>query len=520
MRLKKALSVALLCAFVISLALSVTPVAASHTAIDVTAEGYIIAGGGTAPFNVAITNNGNEKVDNVQVTIQSIGGKALDQMGIDVTSNPISITDIEATKTKRKSFVIKASKNAEIGEHIVELSVLANGTRFETTGKLYIEESEYVESDINIGIKSSAGAAPNQNIVLRVEIENPASSSQSLEHVSLELVGIASDPDYTDLKPVTSLTAEEAESNHFFRYAYIGEVEEPLILKLEKDIEPGDTETIQIQLATGKDLDLGIYYPVYNVTFDTTDSDMQTIEVRNAEDNRIEISESTMFIIFNKPFQWFLDMLKDTVGFGNYGLAIIILGILLKIILIPLTNIQFNSMRNTAKIQPLIKKLNEKYPGKENAQKRQEETMKIYKENNVNMFGGCLPMLVQLPIIIALYNAISGYAPFNYASFLWLPSLGAPDPVFIMPVLMAASTWFQQKVSAMPGQEQNMAMQIIMPLFLGYIALQFPSALTIYWVTFTLASIIHQMIFNKKTFGEYIIKIAKPTPKTVDSKEK
>ena len=84
---------------------------------------------------------------------------------------------------------------------------------------------------------------------------------------------------------------------------------------------------------------------------------------------------------------------------------------------------------------------------------------------------------------------------------------------------MAASTWFQQKVSQMPGQDSNIAFQIIFPLFLGYIALSFPSALTIYWVTFTLASIAHQMLFNKKSFNSYMLKTSKATPTTIDSKK-
>ncbi|MEZ4812360.1 MAG: YidC/Oxa1 family membrane protein insertase [Caldisericia bacterium] len=212
-------------------------------------------------------------------------------------------------------------------------------------------------------------------------------------------------------------------------------------------------------------------------------------------------------------------MLKSTIGFGSYGIAIIILGILLKIVLVPLTNVQFKSMKQNAEVQPLIKKINEKYPGKENAQKRQEETMKIYKEHNVNLFAGCLPLLVQMPIIIALYTAISNYAPFSFSSFLWMPSLGAPDPFWIMAILMGLTTWFQQRVSQMPGQESNMAMQVIFPLFLAYIAFSFPSALTIYWVTFSIVSIAHQMVFNKKAFGSYILKTTKPAPAVVDSKK-
>jgi YidC/Oxa1 family membrane protein insertase len=143
--------------------------------------------------------------------------------------------------------------------------------------------------------------------------------------------------------------------------------------------------------------------------------------------------------------------------------------------------------------------------------------MAIYKENNVNFLSGCLPLLIQLPIVMALYSGISGFAPLNYANFIWLPSLGLADPFYIMPILLAASTWLQQKVSTMPGQDQQSAsFQIMFPAMMFLFGINFPSGISLYWFMFNLASIIHQMVYNKGAFGKFIpTGIIKPVSKGI-----
>ena len=144
-------------------------------------------------------------------------------------------------------------------------------------------------------------------------------------------------------------------------------------------------------------------------------------------------------------------------------------------------------------IQPEMVKLREKYSSKdqETQQKLQQEMMKLYQEHNVNPLAGCLPILIQMPILIAFYNAII-YTPAIFQhSFLWF-DLGKPDPLFILPILSAIFTYLQQKIS-MAGQDDNPQMKIMLyvfPIMIFVMGVTLPSALSLYWVVGYIFSII------------------------------
>jgi YidC/Oxa1 family membrane protein insertase len=520
MRVRKPLALAIIMLIVVGYVLSFTSVFAGYN-VSVEAEGTAYQGSSNAVYTVKIKNIGSENIDSAEVYIRAIDGKPVTSNSkYQVSRNPQPITFLGIGVDTKTNFPIGVDRSIEPGSKTVDIEIHIGDTIIKNTGTLDILKSETAISttDSGINVFVNTKTAPNENTIMTVKIENPKSNSYDISRISVELVGIASDAEYTDVKAIEYITAKDFIESSFFSFTS-NDSPSKLYLESSESIAPGKSNSkIIFKLATGQNTEMKTYYPILKVTYLAMDSNPveHTVEIKDPESATILVKSASWF---KKPFRWFLDMLKDTVGFGSYGIAIVLLGILLKVVLIPLTNVQFKSMKKNAEVQPLIKVINEKYPGKENAQKKQEETMKVYKEHNVNLFAGCLPMLVQLPIIIALYTAISNYAPLNFASFLWMPSLGIPDPAFVMPVLMAASTWFQQKVSQMPGQDSNIAFQIIFPLFLGYIALSFPSALTIYWVTFTLASIAHQMLFNKKSFNSYMLKTSKAAPATIDSKK-
>ena len=189
--------------------------------------------------------------------------------------------------------------------------------------------------------------------------------------------------------------------------------------------------------------------------------------------------------------------LTENFGFGSYGLAIILLTVLIKIILYPLTVKQLNSMKAMQKIQPELKKLQEKY--KDKPQMLQQKMMEIYQKEGVNPLAGCLPLLIQMPILMAMYYALYN---FNYGeiapTFLWLPSLSEPDPIYILPLLSAFTTFLQQKISMTEMTPQTKIMMLLMPLFIGWISLNFPSGLVLYWVTMNVVQIIQQLWVYKK----------------------
>ena len=192
--------------------------------------------------------------------------------------------------------------------------------------------------------------------------------------------------------------------------------------------------------------------------------------------------------------------LTEALGFPSYGIAIIIMTIGIKAILAPLTAKQVKSMKGMQKLQPKMKEIQNKY--KNDPQCAQQEIAKMYKELGVNPLSGCLPLLVQMPFLIAIFYALQGY-PYDpaYESFLWLPSLGEADHLYILPVLSALSTFVMSKQTAQDatgaGAGQQKIMQIFMPLFIGYISLNFPSGLVIYWVVSNIFQMIQQFFIYR-----------------------
>ena len=191
----------------------------------------------------------------------------------------------------------------------------------------------------------------------------------------------------------------------------------------------------------------------------------------------------------------------DKLGFGSYGLAIILLTIIIKIALYPLTVKQLQSMKAMQKIQPELKKLQEKF--KDKPQMLQQKMMEMYQREGVNPLAGCLPLLIQMPILMAMYYALYNFDYGEVApSFLWIPSLSEPDPIYILPLLSAFTTFLQQKMSMTELTPQTKIMMVMMPLFIGWISLNFPAGLVLYWTTMNVVQIIQQFWVYRKSDKE------------------
>lgn len=187
-----------------------------------------------------------------------------------------------------------------------------------------------------------------------------------------------------------------------------------------------------------------------------------------------------------------------TVGLPNYGLAIIIMTIIVKILLYPLTKKQIESTKAMMAMQPKMKAIQEKY--KNDKQRLNMELANLYKQENVNPLAGCLPLLVQMPIMIGIFYGIRDFHYVGSANFLWIQSISNPDPMYILPVLSALTTFVQSK-QTMPdtSSAQNKMMLYFMPLFIGYISFSFPAGLVLYWVVMNLMQIGQQALMNKAT---------------------
>ena len=193
---------------------------------------------------------------------------------------------------------------------------------------------------------------------------------------------------------------------------------------------------------------------------------------------------------------WFLNFTNTYTG--NYGLDIIILAIVLKVLFTPLTHKSQQSMKEMQKLQPEVKKLQQKY--KEDKQALNREIMELYKRRKVNPFGGCLPLLLQLPVFYALYGAFLNAIELRHSPFvLWIRDLADKDPTYITPLLMGATMYFQQKITTVSADPSQAKMMTFMPLIFIFIFLNFPSGLVLYWLVTNVLTIGHQMYINRKT---------------------
>jgi YidC/Oxa1 family membrane protein insertase len=177
---------------------------------------------------------------------------------------------------------------------------------------------------------------------------------------------------------------------------------------------------------------------------------------------------------------------------NNYGLSIVVVTIIIRFALLPLMIKQTKSTKAMQALQPEMMKLREKYSSKDQAtqQKLQQEMMQLYQKHGVNPLSGCLPIFIQMPVLFAFYHAIMRTAEIKQHSFLWF-DLGHPDPYYILPLVAGVTTFLQQKL-AMTGTAQNpqMAMMLwLMPIMIVVFAINFPAALSLYWVVGNIFSV-------------------------------
>jgi YidC/Oxa1 family membrane protein insertase len=192
----------------------------------------------------------------------------------------------------------------------------------------------------------------------------------------------------------------------------------------------------------------------------------------------------------------FLYGLTNMLGVPSYGLAIVIMTVIVKLILYPLTKKQIESTKAMMSIQPKMKEIQEKY--KDDKQRLNMELANLYKNEGVNPLAGCLPLLVQMPIMIGIFYGIRDFSYAGPSNFLWMETISNPDPMYILPILSALTTFIQSK-QTMPdtSSPQNKIMLYFMPLFIGYISLNFPAGLVIYWVVMNIMQIGQQALMNK-----------------------
>lgn len=200
--------------------------------------------------------------------------------------------------------------------------------------------------------------------------------------------------------------------------------------------------------------------------------------------------------IIASPLFWILSAIERLVG--NWGVAIIILTILIKLAFYPLSATSYRSMAHMRELAPRLQRMKEQYG--DDRQKFQQAMIELYRKEKINPMGGCLPIVVQIPVFIALYWVLLGSVELRHAPFmLWIKDLSAPDPYYVLPILMGLTMIIQTKLNPTPPDPLQARIMMIMPIVFSVFFFFFPAGLVLYWLVNNILSIAQQWQINRST---------------------
>jgi len=207
------------------------------------------------------------------------------------------------------------------------------------------------------------------------------------------------------------------------------------------------------------------------------------------------VKDYGIFAIISKPLYWLLNQLHGLIG--NWGWSIVALVVLLKAAFYWLNAKAYASMAKMKAINPKIMEMRERL--KDKPQEMQQEMMRIYKTEKVNPMGGCFPILIQIPVFIALYWVLLSSVEMRHAPWIgWITDLSAPDPWYILPIVMTATSLLQTWLNPTPPDPMQAKLMWIMPLAFSVMFIFFPAGLVLYWITNNILSIAQQWVINKR----------------------
>ncbi|MBQ0131754.1 MAG: membrane protein insertase YidC [Comamonas sp.] len=240
------------------------------------------------------------------------------------------------------------------------------------------------------------------------------------------------------------------------------------------DVQPGQSKAVEARLFAGPQLEK------------TLESLTPGLEL---------VKDYGWVTILAKPLYWLLDKIHSVLG--NWGWSIVGLVLFLKILFYWLNAKAYSSMAKMKAINPKIMEMRERLKG--NPQQMQQEMMRIYREEKVNPMGGCFPIMIQIPVFIALYWVLLSSVEIRHAPWiLWITDLSAKDPFFVLPVLMMLSSLLQTALNPVPPDPMQAKMMWFMPLIFGVMFFMFPAGLVLYWLTNNILSIAQQWVINTR----------------------
>lgn len=267
--------------------------------------------------------------------------------------------------------------------------------------------------------------------------------------------------------------------------------------------QPGEREFFAQKLANSPLYTAGMVLPLGSLAPGATVASDDLLFVGPQEEKRLAalapgfdlVKDYGIFHILAKPLFWLLDQIHKLVN--NWGWSIVVLVLLLKIAFYGLNASAYRSMAKMKKVNPKIMEMRERL--KDKPQQMQQEMMRIYKEEKVNPLGSCLPILLQIPFFIALYWVLLSSVEMRHAPWLgWITDLSAPDPWYVLPVLLTLSSLLQVWLQPAPPDPMQAKLMWIMPLMFSFMFFFFPAGLVLYWLVNNLLSIAQQWMINKQ----------------------
>jgi len=260
--------------------------------------------------------------------------------------------------------------------------------------------------------------------------------------------------------------------------------------------------SVRIRKGTGAYIDTTIASPYFEISPGQNRSiayrlffGPKDVDILKAQGQGLESSlDLGWFAAIAKPLLYTLKFFYKYTN--NYGIAIIIITVIIKLLFFPLTHKSYKSMKDMQKLQPKMTELKEKY--KDDRDGMNKAMMELYKTHKVNPLGGCLPMLVQIPVFFALYKALMYSIELRHAPFmLWITDLSAKDPYYVTPIIMGATMFIQQKMTPSSMDPIQAKMMLALPIVFTFMFLNFPSGLVIYWLVNNILTIGQQVYINR-----------------------
>jgi len=377
-----------------------------------------------------------------------------------------------------------------------------------TVSKIYTFDPHSYLIDLKVVIKNASERLLSDSLVLSVR--KPVTEDRGYGFVGPSAL-------IDDKLVQVKIKKIEDKSEHSGNIGWIG-VEDRYFLS---SVIPGNEIKARMKLAHIDDM---VVNQLVSPIFELTAGDQKeyqfflfmgpkSMDVLNSVGHGLDLALNFGFFnVIAKPCLWFMNQIYSVIP--NYGIAIILLTICTKILLWPLGNKSYKSMAEMKKLQPLMTEIREKYKGEK--QKMNQELMALYRTYKVNPMGGCLPMVLQIPVFFALYRMLYQAIELRHAPFfLWINDLSAPDRLFdfgfsipfmeppygipVLTIIMGATMLLQQKMSPPPGDPTQAKMMMLMPLVFTFIFINFSSGLVLYWLVNNVLSISQQYYVQKKT---------------------